>query len=444
MGQNLYSAEICTNPDGPTLVSVTRRDAPLITVAIECPGGHARDPHDLPGLADLTAALLNEGPTDLSPMEWHRTLENHAIEMEIRPSVVRWLARFHCLSEELETAVGLFGEWLRNPALPSSEWKRISKSYRAGAREHWAQPIGVIDALSCVQVFGFGHPMAHPANEKSYGEASYEDARKMGAAALHRRPELFSLVGGDISAESGFDLLSKLISTLPDTDSPSPAEPQPDPAAERVWILDNEKLNQVYFALSRPGSRAGDPDRVALRIADYALGSGGFSSRLMKRVRSQMGHTYSISSSLSMDHVLGPFQIQSFTQTQNLSAMLSLIDEELQSVVEDGFSGEEVEDAKQHFYGALPLHLTSPEAILRAVADGLFAGTDVEQLEIDWQTIPALTVDEVNAAARRLIGDGDFRLAVIGPAAQIQPQVDHRGEASVFPFGTPPHRWQQS
>jgi zinc protease len=233
-----------------------------------------------------------------------------------------------------------------------------------------------------------------------------------------------------------------LIAGLPRGKSPLTDEPPPNPAQKRVWILDHPRLNQVYFALARPGSRAGEPDRLALRLADYALGGGGFSSRLVQRIRSDMGHTYSIHSSLPLDQVLGPFQIQSFTQTENLEPMLDLIQDELEAVRSRGFTPEEVEEARRHLHRALPLQLTSPDVVLRVVADGLLAGLEVEDLEADWHALRTTAFEQVNQAAQRLIGDNTFHLALIGPARAIQSRIENCGPAAVFPFRTPPDRWQ--
>ena len=442
MSRRLLRVTVSPEPDGSRLIAATRGDAPLVSVSLEFNGGHATDPRDLPGLADLAAALFNEGAVGMTPMVWHNKLENEAISMDLQPTAVRWLARFNCLVEDLDTAADLFSNWLASPALPTSEWKRLVKTFRAGSREQWAQPIGVIDALSAVQIFGFGHPMAHPAFERSFAASRYQDARRIAKGAPSRGSEVIGLVGGDIAEDRGFDLLRQLIAKLPSTPTSQAVEPEPLPASESVWILDNDDIDQVYFTLGRAGCRASDPDRVALRLADYALGSGGFSSRLMKRVRSEMGHTYSIGSSLTMDHVLGPFQIQSFTQTANIGPILRLIESELEAIANDGFTEAEIDGARRHLHGALPLHLTNPEVILRVAADGLYSGLNVADLESDWHSILEIPVEEVNQAARRLIGD-PFHLAMIGPAAELRSQVDSRGQIAVFPFGSTPDSWTE-
>ena len=124
-----------------------------------------------------------------------------------------------------------------------------------------------------------------------------------------------------------------------------------------------------------------------------------------------------------------------------LTEMLSLIDQVLREVVDEGFTQEEVDAAGDYLHGSLPLHLTNPRAVLRYVERGLRAGLSVGALEDDWQAIRSTPLSAVNEAARRLIGDGEFRLAVIGPARDVRPQIEGRGEIAQFPFRASPDRW---
>ena len=78
------------------------------------------------------------------------------------------------------------------------------------------------------------------------------------------------------------------------------------------------------------------------------------------------------------------------------------------------------------------------------IRQGLRSNLTMGDLEADWHAIRKMNLDQVNAAARRLIGDGRFHLAMIGPAQQILPQIKQRGEAAVFPARSTPDRWKEA
>ena len=439
MTRRLYPVEIEREDDGTTLLALSRRDVPLVSVSLSCPRLHW---DDNPALASLVADLLGEGPEGTPPLEWHRELDRRAIAVQVDATPTRWVLRAEFLSDDLDDATLLLNRWLAEPGLPPSEWRRIVREHRAHAREEWAQPAYVIGPLSAVQTLGYGHPNAHPAVEKDHRRTRLEAARPLGRGALNRGAGVYATIGGDVDAAQGFEVLRTLLGALICEEAGLPPEPEPAPAAATVWVLDNPKVNQAFIALARPGVRAGDPERIALRLANYSLGGGGFASRLMASVRAAMGHTYGIHSHLSEAEALDAFTIQTFTQLANLRDMLDLIDRELAALVAEGFGERELADAQSHLYGNLPLRLTRPSAILGAAARGLAAGLSLDDLEAERDAYRAATLEQVNAAARRLIGDGAFRLALIGPARDILPQLDGRGEPAVFPFRSHPSRWQ--
>ena len=69
---------------------------------------------------------------------------------------------------------------------------------------------------------------------------------------------------------------------------------------EIVWpqepptILVPREGTQTELLFAMPGPKRDDPDWYAAEIANYILGGGGFSSRLMQDVRDKKGLTYGI------------------------------------------------------------------------------------------------------------------------------------------------------
>lgn len=439
--KSLLSQAKLEEKKGTTLLCYSRRDVPIVSGQIECPGGARREPQGKAGLANLAVDLINEGPKGFEPLEWDRRCDRNALRISLSPRDDWWTASFECLSEDLEETLDLLGRILADPALPAKEWPRLVKERQAAERESWAQPSDVMEPLVRIQALGPEHPNAMYPFEASYGRTTFEMAESMAKESFCKGEKNYGLIGGDISEEDGFRCLETLFDNMRGGAKPLPAEPPEAPSQNNAWLLDHPKLDQAFFALSRQGFRAAEPDRVALRLARYALAEGGFSSRLMTRLRVDMGQTYGISLSCPEKMTAAPFVLQSFTQCSSLEPMLDLLDKVLAEVVEDGFTSLEINDARDHLYGALPLRLTSPYATLRYVLEGIQTGLDPRQLESDWQSVPHVRDDEVNEAARRLLGDNKFRLAVIGPAAQLKKQIENRGPVTTIPFGTPPDRW---
>ncbi len=441
MSNSLPKAEYLRKDDGTVLLCHERRDVPVVSVLLRIPGGNLYNPLDRPGLAALATDLVGEGPVGTTPMEWRRITEKLAAEIEFDSGPDYSTIRFSCLSENLGELCNLTRRAIEEPGLPRSEWKQIVKTMRASLREHWAQPSSVSNHLSAVQSLGYSHPLAHAPFEKALAKATLEQGVAVAGQVLQKQNGTCGMIGGDIDSEDGFKYLSELVGALREITIPVDDAPEPKPSAARIWIADNRKVDQVFFTLSRRGICAGDPDRIALRLANYMTGGGAFESRLMDKVREEAGGTYGIHSRLQEQRLETPFKISSFTKVERLGEMLGIVDQTLKEIVEQGFTEDELKTARGNLYGALPLRLTSPSAILDWVAAGIRAGLDQDALEQDWHAYETMPLEKVNAAARRVIGDGEFRKTFVGPAQEIQRQVSAAGGVEIFPFKTMPDKW---
>ena len=432
--------EIAREGDGATLLCLSRRDVPKCAGWLGCAGGQLLQRRGQGDLAAMAAELFSEGPAGVDPLAWRRELEQDAITAGVQAAPGQWVGHLGCLSEDLPAAADRLAALLAGPALDAGRWKQIVRRHRGAMAEQLAQPAEMIRHLPSRQVLGPDHPNAQAPHAKVVAAHRHADAAAMARAAFQRRGSVFAAIGGDVSAEDGFDLLRTLTGLVAPADAPLPPEPAPAPSPADVWVMDLPKTTQAFVALSRVGVRAGDPDRLALRLAVRILG-GGLTGRLMRRVRGEMGQTYGISASLPEQPARTPFAIQTFTRLDNLPRMLELIDAVLTETAAEGFTDEEIDTARRYLHGSLPLGLTSPSAVLRFVADGMRAGLTLDDIEADWRAILDTGADAIHAAARRLIGDGHFHLAVIAPAKEVLPAVADRGTVATFRFRNPPDRW---
>jgi len=432
--------EISREADGETLLCLPRRDVPICAASLDCAGGWLLQRRGQGGLAQMAADLMSRGPVMPDPLTWRRQLEQDAVTVDIGVAPGLWLGRMASLSEDAAYAIGRLVELLMNPGMDRGEWRQIVRRHRGEMTEQLAQPAMMIRQLPPCQVLGPDHPYAQVPHAQVVARHRYADAASMARGAFQRRGGVFAAIGGDVDPETGFDLLRTLTKVVAPADAPLPPEPAPAPSAADVWVMDLPKTTQAFVALSRPGVRAGDPDRLALRLAVRILG-GGMNSRLHRRVRGEMGQTYGIAASLPEQPALTPFTIQTFTRLDNLPRMLELIDATVADAADGGFTDEEADTARRYLHGALPLGLTSPSAVLRYVTDAMRAGLTTDQIETDWRAILLTDTDAIGAAARRLIGDGRFHLAVIGPAKAVLPAVAGRGNVATFRFRDPPDKW---
>src|SRR5690606_24291373 len=91
---------------------------------------------------------------------------------------------------------------------------------------------------------------------------------------------------GDFDREQMKSKLEKLFADWPfQGEKPSPVPTNTTFATAGVYIVNKPDVNQGRVAMMLPGVMRDDPDYFAITIMNDILGGGGFTSRIMNRVR---------------------------------------------------------------------------------------------------------------------------------------------------------------
>jgi zinc protease len=179
---------------------------------------------------------------------------------------------------------------------------------------------------------------------------------------------------------------------------------QPVAGAERK-ILTPDKANATYVAGLAFDCRDDDPDYPALVIGNYILGGGTLSSRLGNRIRQQDGLSYGVTSSLSVSAQdrRASLGITAICNPQNMEHLAKDVQEELDKLLKDGVTADEVEKAKQGYLQAQKVGRSSDAALA-----GLLSGLRHLNRTMEWEAdfdkhIDGLTAEKVSAAIKKHI-----------------------------------------
>ncbi len=178
---------------------------------------------------------------------------------------------------------------------------------------------------------------------------------------------------------------------------------------------------QTHVALGWRSLPAGHPDRYALAVANQVLG-GGLSSRLFQEIREKRGLAYTVWSSPSPASDSGHFTAYAGTAPEQAATVLELLDGEVGRLVEDGITADERDIAVGYLSGSLVLGLEDTASRLGRLGGHMSTLGRVVPVDEDLAALRALTVDEVNAVARRVLG-GPRSVATVGPRDRALEEV---------------------
>jgi zinc protease len=309
--------------------------------------------------------------------------------------------------EHLAEALRLVAEVLREPAFPPSEFEELKRSSLTHAEEQRSDPSARADeALQRhLQPYPKGHwlyPQSVEERIASLRAATLEDARRCHA-------ELVGATGAEFAAVGDFDpaALAALVEELFGAwKNPAPYARVASRYFERPAIEQElatpDKANAVLRAGLNLPLRDDHADFPALVLGNYLLG-GTSSARLPARIREKEGLSYSTYSwfSASPFDLVAEFQVSAIFAPQNKARVEQAVREELARALREGFSEQELADAKRGLLEARRLARTRDEALNARLAHYLFVERTFAW-DIDFERrIAALTPGEVRDALRR-------------------------------------------
>jgi len=189
-----------------------------------------------------------------------------------------------------------------------------------------------------------------------------------------------------------------------------------------------DKANATFVSGMLFRMRDDDPDYPTLEIADYLFGGSSLSSRLANRVRQKEGLSYGVVSSLNVsafDPRAG-FSILAICNPANIDKVETAVKEELDKLLADGVTAEELDRAKQGYLQSQKVRRTSDAGLSATLAELSYKGRTMKFIADLEQKINNLTPDQVAAAVRKHLHPQDLIIVKAGDFKTKSSDADNR------------------
>jgi zinc protease len=414
---NAITVRAVQSPSGVETWLSEEHAIPIIAVNIAFPAGSAYDPSDKPGLATLVSSLLDEGAGDLASEAFKQALEARAIRIGASADRDYITVSMTTLKENADEAFRLLGLVLSRPRFDSEAVERMRVAILASLKQEDEQPSTVASKSWFATYFGT-HPYAHSDSGTPSGvQAITINDIKTFAADHFVRDRVKVAVAGDINDADLRRYLQQLFTSMPTKSVPQVARAADAGRSGTNTIPRNEPAPVAMFGFAGPMRL--DADFIPTFVANYILGGGGFSSRLMDEIRDKRGLTYGISTYLadykSASLIVGSVQSE---KTKILTA-LDVTKSELARFARDGATAKELADAKTYLTGSYPLGLDSNAKIARTLNAYQRQGLTADYVEKRNALIQAVTLAQVNAMAKKWYDPSKLVVVIAGTPEPI-------------------------
>ncbi len=394
---------------------------PIVSFSVSLPGGSAQDPRGKAGLASFTAAMLDEGAGEMNSAAFQQALASKAIQLYARADRDFTIITVSALSEHAGEAMRLLQLALTRPRFDNDALTKVRTAMIQSLQQEAAEPDQVASRAFMRDFFN-GHPYGHAVNGDTASLQAITQAELRAFARTRWTKNGMKIaVAGDISQPVLTKLLGQTFAGLPSN---------PVPVVRSVGRLGRPGVHVVPMAVPQPtavfglpGIMRSDPDFIPGYVANYILGGGGFSSRLMEEVRNKRGLTYGVSTSLS-SYAKASVMIGSVgTRADAINQTVQVVRQVMGDFARSGPTQTELDDAKTYLTGSFPMAFASNGGIAAQLGAFQRQGLDVGYVARRNSLINAVTLDDVRRVGRRLFDP--TRLTVIvagnaggGPAAQ--------------------------
>jgi len=189
--------------------------------------------------------------------------------------------------------------------------------------------------------------------------------------------------------------------------------PQSEPAFERRIRFLRKDTEQYHVCLGGRGISRHDERRFALRVLEGVLG-GTSSSRLFQEVRERRGLAYSVFSFSSQYADTGEVGLYVGTRPDNLTEALATIAAELERIVEDPATAQELDRSRENLKGRVALSLESTTARMNRLGSALLGEMPIYSVDEIVDRIDAVTVEDLRELTRELFMPETLSAAGVG------------------------------
>jgi len=313
---------------------------------------------------------------------------------------------------------------LREPLLPKEEFEIMKRERVANLEQTKSEPATLAPRLLQRQLNPYSSDDIRytPTIEESIERAksvTYEQVTTLYRDYLGSQAAELTIVG-DFDEEA---CLKVLKDTLAGWKAPKPyariASPiKTEVTASQHTIKTPDKANATFTAGLLFPLRDDDPDYPALAMGNYILGAGTLSSRLGVRIRQKEGLSYGVTSSLgvSSQDRRASFTISAIVNPQNLARLRICAIEELERMLRDGVTADELDKAREGYLQSMKVGRSSDAALAGSLGSLRHLGRTM-LWEADFEKkIAALSPEQVGAAMKRhidpkklvVVAAGDF------------------------------------
>ena len=388
-------------------------ELPLVNISALIRTGSIYDPPDKVGLAQLTATLLRTGGTAVRTAQAiNEELEFMAAEIEFYMNRESGGASLSVRQQDFPRALAILASLLMKPAFDPAQLDLAKKREVEAIRRSNDNP-EEIAYREFRKVLYEGNPRGQVPSIESVENIKREDL-----IGFHKRffqPNNMILgVSGDFKKDEMISALEEALRDWERSLIELPFIPTPSPRDKKLIYHVPKNLPQSTILLGHLSLPLGHPDHIPLKVLNYILGGGGFSSRLTQEIRLNQGLAYAVGSFYQGRVGYGVFGAFCQTKSSTTHKAISLLYEIIEGLKKNKPQPEELDWAKKSLISQFIFSFTSSASIVSQQVQLEYDGLPEDYLEKFQGRVAAVNLENLRRVGEKHLHPETSVLLVVG------------------------------
>jgi zinc protease len=413
--------------NGLKIVLAERHDVPIVDFSLIADAGYAADQLASPGTASMTTSLLTGGTKTLDALQISDHLELLGAELTAGSNLDSTIVSMSALKSKLDPTLDLFADIVLHPSFPEADFKRQQKLQIAAIQREentpTTMPLRVLPAL----LYGAGHPYGNSltgsGTTESVEKLTREDLVKFHDVWFRPNNSTMVIVGDTTLAEIK-PKLEKLFAEWKSAKVPTKnIAPVQLASKSAIYIIDKPGAQQsvIYGGIIAPPTA--NPQEVAIIAMNDELG-GTFGSRLNMNLREDKHWSYGVGTRITKARGQRPFRIVAPVQTDKTKESLVELNNELRGILADKpVAATELAKTQASETLKLPGSRETLDDLETSIDDQVQYNLPDDYYETYGGKVRALTIPDVQAAAKTIVHPDNVIWIIVGDRAKIEPGI---------------------
>lgn len=410
--------------NGAELLGTQTTETPTVLVEIKLPAGERHVVPGKEGLANLTAAMLEEGSTTRSVEQIQAQLDKLGSQVSVNANAYSTSIVISSLKKNLAETMNVVEEVLFKPGFRKEDFNRIKQQMIQGVVYQHQQP-GWLASQATRQVL-FGDSIfarASDGTEASIAALTLDDVKNF-YRKYYTPHGAQIVVVGDIGKREVRKQLQFFANWHGEASPLLRPQVVQNLDGQKIYLVDKPGAPQTIVRLVRRGLPFDATGELYLsQLANFNL-AGNFNSRINQNLREDKGYTYGASSYFASNREVGAIVFNAQVRADSTVPSIIEMEKEMDRFSKQGMTNEEMKFLRLAVGQQDALSYETPSQKAQLLSSILTYSLDKDYLQQRNDIVKSVDKSTLDELAAKWFVPADYQIIVVGDAKSLKPQLE--------------------